>query len=45
MNFNSAEQFIAHVASRNPGQPEFRGWHWTPGAAFSIRLQKMVPAA
>ena len=23
MNFNSAEQFIAHVAARNPGQPEF----------------------
>ena len=23
MNFNSADQFIAHVAARNPGQPEY----------------------
>lgn len=22
-----------------PGSPEFRGWHWTPGSAFKVRLK------
>ena len=27
----------------NPGRPEFRGWHWTPGTAFAIRLATAPP--
>ncbi len=29
------------------GAPEFRGWHWTPGSAFAVRLEPrplLVPA-
>lgn len=23
----------------HPGKPEFRGWHWSPGSSFAVRLK------
>jgi len=28
----------------DPGTPDFRGWHWTPGADFRVRLQPRAAA-
>jgi len=26
----------------DPGTPEFRGWHWTPGSGFAVRLTRRI---